>query len=930
MTAAASPSAAATPAPAAFAASTKKPLAAIADLPANSIQYLVGGDGAGSGTIRVSLHPSSDHGSGLPTVIDIVAHAFAPTTTTDEPSKSTSGAKKIKDPTDEHQDAGRIQLAAEWNSRNKSATRETPAPCRFALPSFLLYDARGLQLFDAITKLPENCYYLTEAEREILTTGGAADVLAATHACPGAVILELGCGSMTKTKAILDAIERMVRALPTEAERNAYAANPVRFYALDLDHSELEKSLVSLFANPPSGCEKWQYVSIHGLVGTYDLGMAALSAPIGPFAAAPARVVLWLGSSVGNLTRSDAAEFLARLRSHLDPRTDRLVIGIDGRNDPVVVARAYNDPWGVTRDFELNLITHINTHLAHEGHELFPGDAFEYAPVYNEAAGRHEAYLRATRQVSWTAPAVEGTPADVTFAAGELIHIEHSVKYSEAEVATLLRNSGWVKEQVWEDAEHMYRLALVEPAPLEFLTPATTTIEATKLPTVAEWAQVWHAFDRLVLGYVRPEALLERPIGVRLPFIFYVGHLPCFMDVQLSRALGEPKTAPEWYGQIFERGMDPDLDDPTQCHPHSEVPNEWPALADILAYRDRTRSRAKSLLLQCAKDANLRARISSTLHMAFEHDVMHFETLVYMVLQLDPAMLDQSVFRHALLDGDAATALDAAAELRAPATQVVLGRPRPTLDQIARSVASFGWDNEFPATAPQEVATFMAKTRPVSVSEYALFLEATQAYKHATIASALAPAGWRYDSSSGTGAGWQVLSHAHGATWLSVATNEHGIGNWPAIVSKVLAESYCQWYSAHHAASTAGNGPIWRLPTEPELRVLLDSDLLATAAAAEVVEPQARTLSPRPMGAIEMPGNVWEWTSTVFAGHPGFEPDPNYPGYSSDFFDGKHFTVLGGSWATHPRLIARTTFRNWYQGGYPYAQIGFRMVASRC
>lgn len=73
-------------------------------------------------------------------------------------------------------------------------------------------------------------------------------------------------------------------------------------------------------------------------------------------------------------------------------------------------------------------------------------------------------------------------------------------------------------------------------------------------------------------------------------------------------------------------------------------------------------------------------------------------------------------------------------------------------------------------------------------------------------------------------------------------------------------------------------------------------------------------------------GGVWEWTSTPLAEHEGFEPMALYPGYTADFFDGKHNVVLGGSWATHPRIAGRKSFVNWYQRNYPYAWAGARLV----
>lgn len=78
-------------------------------------------------------------------------------------------------------------------------------------------------------------------------------------------------------------------------------------------------------------------------------------------------------------------------------------------------------------------------------------------------------------------------------------------------------------------------------------------------------------------------------------------------------------------------------------------------------------------------------------------------------------------------------------------------------------------------------------------------------------------------------------------------------------------------------------------------------------------------------GQAEM-GGVWEWTSSTLCEHAGFEPMRLYPAYTADFFDGKHNIVLGGSWATHPRIAGRKSFVNWYQRNYPYAWVGARLV----
>ncbi|KNE60624.1 hypothetical protein AMAG_06001 [Allomyces macrogynus ATCC 38327] len=340
----------------------------------------------------------------LPTVPDIVWNAF----------RDPLGA-----PTEPH--ASQLDPAESAGRRTLSSTPK----CRFALPAFLHYDARGLQLFEQITHLDE--YYLTEAEANLLDQGGAARALA--MALPeGALVLELGCGSMRKTAILLRALEM--------AGRERGLTRPFQFYALDLDRGELARSLTALEQHPPRSKTEtegnWQHVTFHGLVGTYDAGLAWLARQ----KSVSHKLVLWLGSSLGNLTRADAAAMLTQIRACGNANNLSLVLGADGRNHPKTVARAYNDPHGVSRAFALNLLDHIGTHLP----GVLPRDAFEFAPVYNEAMGRHEVYLRATRGLRVKSPAGE---VDVTLARDELVHVEYSYKWAMGDLFELVSRSQW-------------------------------------------------------------------------------------------------------------------------------------------------------------------------------------------------------------------------------------------------------------------------------------------------------------------------------------------------------------------------------------------------------------------------------------------------------------------------------------------------------
>ncbi|ORZ35066.1 hypothetical protein BCR44DRAFT_124925 [Catenaria anguillulae PL171] len=800
--------------------------------------------------------------------------------------------------------------------------------CNYSLPSYLLYDARGLQLFDALTRLPDNEYYLTKHEADLLATGGVADQVA-NWIEPGAVIVELGCGSMRKTKVILDAIEMAVGKRGMGAQ---FAASPVMFYALDMDAGELEKSLNALVANPPNP-QGWQFISFHGLIGTYASLMHAL--PTSPTHAP--RLILWLGSSIGNLTRSAATSFMASLRASLHP-TDRFLLGVDGRNPPAMIERAYNDPQGLTRAFELNMLHVVNTYLDPAAN-LFDVDKFEYAGVYNARAGRHEAYLLAVEPVDMVIRGksraaddqqLGGQEVRVTFAKGDLMHVEHSYKYDVMDMAKLIAGARWSMDRTWGDGAYsMHLLAPIADELGGFVFDAATA-SGQGVPSVDEWEQVWRAFDMMSLKLVKSEAWELRPIEVRLPVCFYVGHLPCFADIHIARVFDLPLLASTRYANIFERGMDPDLDDPTQCHTHSEVPDTWPAMADICAYRDKVRARIRAVTAQLgsrsdgaatAKDDNGEAR--KVLCMVFEHDLMHLETLMYMIAQFPTHLLNNAAdiglpSASVRMAGQAnGRRLEPATTRLFPAARVTLGRSRQDKGSV------WGWDNEFPEHDVQEVGPVEVQARQVSVGEYAAFLDAHMDRKD------FVPAGWIKSDENQPAGGWQVRSIAHN-TYLSIDRNEEQVANWPVCVSKVMAQAYAKWLN--NTGNDRSRHGEWRLPTEHELRMIFDSapliDPSTTGFSGLRLAPMPMSVAASPEKAFAYAGNVWEWTASPFLGQDGFVADQRYPGYSADFFDGKHSVVLGASWATHPRLANRSTFRNWFQDGYPYAQIGFRLVRS--
>ncbi len=157
---------------------------------------------------------------------------------------------------------------------------------------------------------------------------------------------------------------------------------------------------------------------------------------------------------------------------------------------------------------------------------------------------------------------------------------------------------------------------------------------ASAVPTFEDWKGLWQVWDIVTRGMISDEELMEKPIKLRNPCIFYLGHCPTFLDIQLTKVTHEPPCKPDYYPKIFERGIDPDVDNPDHCHSHSETPDEWPPLEEILEYQEQVRAKVKKL----CENPNLDRAVGRALWVGFEHDIMHLETLLYMLLQSDKTL----------------------------------------------------------------------------------------------------------------------------------------------------------------------------------------------------------------------------------------------------------------------------------------------------
>ena len=138
------------------------------------------------------------------------------------------------------------------------------------------------------------------------------------------------------------------------------------------------------------------------------------------------------------------------------------------------------------------------------------------------------------------------------------------------------------------------------------------------VPSLKEFEQLWLAWDIATRHMVPEEEMLSKPINLRNCCLFYLGHIPAFLDIHLTRATGREATQPAFYHQIFERGIDPDVENPELCHAHSEIPDEWPPIHQILEYQQRVRLRVINLYRSYEPKENF--KVGRALWIGFEHE----------------------------------------------------------------------------------------------------------------------------------------------------------------------------------------------------------------------------------------------------------------------------------------------------------------------
>jgi formylglycine-generating enzyme required for sulfatase activity len=404
-------------------------------------------------------------------------------------------------------------------------------------------------------------------------------------------------------------------------------------------------------------------------------------------------------------------------------------------------------------------------------------------------------------------------------------------------------------------------------------------MEATATKLLEAMQSVRAESDRL-FSILKTEALYQRPIAERHRVIFYVGHLDGFDSIQICReALGMRSPDTE-LDALFQAGIDPD-----SAHLPSDTSADWPSAEQVREYVRRCRKRV---------DENIERAPEEVAYMALEHREMHLETLAYMFhnfsYQLKNAPADTQ-------NGSEVGRAPRNQWCEIPSGEAVLGK---THDGV------FGWDNEYEELRTT-VPAFRIQRYSVTNGEYLRFVEDGAAIPHFWLR--------RGDSIFYRGMFEELPLPL----------------DWPVYVTNEQAQAYANWIGKalpteeqfHRAAFGTPSGENRAYPwgaAEPDRKF---GNFNLTRWEPEPV--QATPAGNSAFGVSQLVGNGWEWTCTRFGPFPGFKPHDTYRGYSSNFFDGEHYVLKGGSPRTAARLLRRS-FRNWFRRDYPYVYATFRCV----
>jgi dimethylhistidine N-methyltransferase len=296
------------------------------------------------------------------------------------------------------------------------------------LSPWLFYDQEGSQLFEQITELDE--YYLTRTEHGIFKANADAIIAAASAPTPNGLqrdltVIELGAGTATKTGLLLKAAVSRQEA--------------VTYYAIDVSESALHEAHRNLTAAIPG-------VTFEPRVGDYTEGLGEIPSD------GARRLVLYIGSSLGNFEPAEARQLLHNVRNQLAPG-DMLLLGVDMVKDIPTLVAAYDDPGGVTAAFNRNVLARINRELGAD----FDLMKFRHKVRWNGEHSRIEMHLESLLAHEVSIPSLE---LSLSMRRGETIHTENSYKFTVEGADRLLAQTGFSVVERWTDAHRWFGVFL--------------------------------------------------------------------------------------------------------------------------------------------------------------------------------------------------------------------------------------------------------------------------------------------------------------------------------------------------------------------------------------------------------------------------------------------------------------------------------------
>ena len=426
---------------------------------------------------------------------------------------------------------------------------------------------------------------------------------------------------------------------------------------------------------------------------------------------------------------------------------------------------------------------------------------------------------------------------------------------------------------------------------------ATLIAPTTRQELLARISEARQETDQL-FEILHPSALYDRPIPERHRIVFYIGHLEAF-DWNLFRDHLGLKSFNLKFDHLFAFGIDP-----VDGGLPKDAPEDWPLITEVGHYRNEIRRQLDAALTQAPEDKAL----AQLFNISIEHRLMHAETLEYMFHQLPVA---KKVKRGS--DRPFSTHPVSSRMVHVPAGRATLG--------LQVDSDRFGWDNEFEEHVI-DVQAFSIDRYKVTNGQFLDFVN-SGGYQKTELWS---PGDWEW--AVGEGITHPIFWVPSGGGW-SYRTMFEEIPlqmDWPVYVSHAEASAYARWANKqlpseqqwHRAAYGAPGGLEREYPWGEQ----------APETARQHWNPGPGGASPElksSFGVEDLLATGWEWTATEFAPFSGFRIMPAYPGYSANFFDGKHYVMKGGSTRTAACMLRRS-FRNWFQPHYQYVYAGFRCV----